>query len=84
MTDWDREQWDYWEKRRHDAAHEEKAGGCLGPLFGLILVMLLGLPLLIVTIDFYAAVLCEWRPISNCGKTIPILQWRKAPWWPSP
>lgn len=71
-----REDWDYWEKKRHDNAHSP---GCLGPFLGMLLFFVAVFPLSMVVLDFYVHLTCNSLP-NWCPKNGPPLnlQWNGA------
>jgi hypothetical protein len=52
-------EWDFWEKRRHDAAHAEHGLGCFGMIAVFILFSIFGTPLMVISADFWTTAICQ-------------------------
>jgi hypothetical protein len=70
--------WNYSEKERHTKHHEETGGGggCLPALLVIIVISVIAPPIIELTMDFYAQVLCN--KLQKACDVPKIINWKPA------
>jgi len=77
MTDY-RPEWDYYELKRHEAAHAKDRFGCICLIGWAIVFVLWTLPLAPAVHAYWMAKLCECGALPKPCHDKPLLEWPKS------